>query len=521
MSWRFRKTFKLLPGVKLNLTARGLSATLGTAPFSVNVGPRGVYRNISIPGTGIWDRQRIGVPSSQPSGIQREPDSLVPFAPSLISPVSSDNEIRSASTELLGSESMEQLRGLLTDTFNERDVLTKEIAGATHEANSATSRYQKWDRGFLMKRIFKQSFAARKEAADTATAKLEELQEQLHLTTLATEITVDREQGEPYYRMRDDFAVLSECQKIWNVVTEKAIDRIVERSSSSKVITRNPVSFSLDSCDLIQWEQKIPHLQNCTGGDMYIYPGFILYRASKQAFALMDFRVVTLEFVPTHFTEAETIPTDTQVIGQTWALSNKDGSPDRRFRDNYQIPVVHYGFLLFKSRDGLDVRYMCSNAALAERFAKAWAAFRTSLSSQKADDTETTEPTYSSDGIGAAAKRFQTAFNEFANRLLTPTGKGTIPKKDFMAYMATVVEFIAAAKAYMETPDASQFRSAKAKLQRAIETFEGARIQFENSVCDGRMNTVMFTAHTDAISLFSNALNQFSEALASGGTKGR
>jgi hypothetical protein len=59
MSWRFRKTFKVLPGVKLNLTARGLSATLGASPFSLNVGPRGVYRNVSIPGTGIWDRQRI------------------------------------------------------------------------------------------------------------------------------------------------------------------------------------------------------------------------------------------------------------------------------------------------------------------------------------------------------------------------------------------------------------------------------------------------------------------------------
>src|ERR1035438_10471157 len=80
VSWRFRKTFKVLPGVKLNLTARGLSATIGAAPFSINVGPKGVYRNMSIPGTGIWDRQRIGGPSSQPSGIQGPSDvSPIPF----------------------------------------------------------------------------------------------------------------------------------------------------------------------------------------------------------------------------------------------------------------------------------------------------------------------------------------------------------------------------------------------------------------------------------------------------------
>jgi hypothetical protein len=63
MGWRFRKVFKLLPGLKLNLTPRGISATVGAAPFSLNVGPRGVYRNLSIPGTGIWDRRRLDVPS--------------------------------------------------------------------------------------------------------------------------------------------------------------------------------------------------------------------------------------------------------------------------------------------------------------------------------------------------------------------------------------------------------------------------------------------------------------------------
>ena len=34
MSWRFRKTFKVLPGVKLNLTRHGLSAPLSVLPHS-------------------------------------------------------------------------------------------------------------------------------------------------------------------------------------------------------------------------------------------------------------------------------------------------------------------------------------------------------------------------------------------------------------------------------------------------------------------------------------------------------
>jgi hypothetical protein len=75
MSWRFRKTFKVFPGVKLNLTPHGLSATIGAAPFSLNVGPRGVYGNVDIPGTGIWARERLDTPSMQRPAIEPTPSS--------------------------------------------------------------------------------------------------------------------------------------------------------------------------------------------------------------------------------------------------------------------------------------------------------------------------------------------------------------------------------------------------------------------------------------------------------------
>ncbi len=384
MSWRFRKSFKVLPGVRLNISRHGMSTTLGSGAFSLNVGPRGVYRNVNIPGTGFSLRERLDQP--RPHGLNTGPSkrggaSLPPplAKPQLSSARSPATEIHSANTELLNSQSMEQLRSLLKDAYEERNVLAKEISTAIQEANTRRTRYEKWERGFLMKRICKQAFAARKEASETAAAKLEELQEQLRLTTLATEIEIEGEQAETYCQMRDAFAALSGCQKIWNVLTEQVIDRIKERSTHNKTITRNPVVFSLTSCDLIQWEPKVPHLPNHTGGDMYIYPGFILYRASKQAFALIDFRDVTLTFVSMRFTEIGTIPSDSQVVGHTWAKCNKDGSPDRRFQGNHQIPIAHYGELLFVSPNGLDVRYLCSDAALAQRFVTTWASVRTSL----------------------------------------------------------------------------------------------------------------------------------------------
>jgi Protein of unknown function (DUF4236) len=68
MGWRFRHSFKVIPVVKLNLSKSGLSCSVGGAPFTVNVGQRGIYSTASLPGTGISFRQRgDGSPTGVPA----------------------------------------------------------------------------------------------------------------------------------------------------------------------------------------------------------------------------------------------------------------------------------------------------------------------------------------------------------------------------------------------------------------------------------------------------------------------
>ena len=59
MGFRFRRSIRLAPGIRLNLSSRGLSATVGPRGASVNVGPRGTYANVGIPGTGLSSRTRL------------------------------------------------------------------------------------------------------------------------------------------------------------------------------------------------------------------------------------------------------------------------------------------------------------------------------------------------------------------------------------------------------------------------------------------------------------------------------
>jgi len=62
MGWRFRKYITIFPGVRLNISKSGVSLTFGTKGASVNVGKDGAYLNTSIPGTGLYNRQKIYSP---------------------------------------------------------------------------------------------------------------------------------------------------------------------------------------------------------------------------------------------------------------------------------------------------------------------------------------------------------------------------------------------------------------------------------------------------------------------------
>lgn len=60
MGFRFRKSIKIAPGVKLNFGKRGMSVSGGVKGLRVNVGRSGTKVTSSIPGTGISYEQRIG-----------------------------------------------------------------------------------------------------------------------------------------------------------------------------------------------------------------------------------------------------------------------------------------------------------------------------------------------------------------------------------------------------------------------------------------------------------------------------
>ncbi|EYD75177.1 hypothetical protein Rumeso_03273 [Rubellimicrobium mesophilum DSM 19309] len=59
MGFRFQRSLRLAPGLRLNLSKSGVSATLGRPGASVNLSRRGVEGSAGLPGTGLSYRQRV------------------------------------------------------------------------------------------------------------------------------------------------------------------------------------------------------------------------------------------------------------------------------------------------------------------------------------------------------------------------------------------------------------------------------------------------------------------------------
>lgn len=84
MGWGFRKRITLLPGFKLNISRRGISATIGPRGLNINVGKKGTYLNTGLPGTGIYSRTKLLASATTAHRDAVNKDEDPPFDQSLI-----------------------------------------------------------------------------------------------------------------------------------------------------------------------------------------------------------------------------------------------------------------------------------------------------------------------------------------------------------------------------------------------------------------------------------------------------
>ena len=64
MGFRFRRSFKVAPGFRLNLSKSGVSTSVGRRGLWFTIGPRGTRTAVGIPGTGLSYTEQSKLPRS-------------------------------------------------------------------------------------------------------------------------------------------------------------------------------------------------------------------------------------------------------------------------------------------------------------------------------------------------------------------------------------------------------------------------------------------------------------------------
>lgn len=74
---------------------------------------------------------------------------------------------------------------------------------------------------------------------------------------------------------------------------------------------------------------------------------------------------------PVSYIENDGLASDAKVIGRTWQYVNQNGSPDRRFKNNRELPICEFNECSLTTPDGLDVHFFASRPGAFDAMAKA------------------------------------------------------------------------------------------------------------------------------------------------------
>ncbi len=152
---------------------------------------------------------------------------------------------------------------------------------------------------------------------------------------------------------------ITECAKVWRIIqTSKVIDRKYASGANNtvnrtacKATTKAPFPFKTN-LQIASFKTKKETL-------LFLPDKLFIMQGNK--IGALNYSDINSNTHTTRFVESESVPSDAQIVGQTWRYVNKSGGPDRRFKDNRQLPVCLYGEIELRSNSGLNTVIMFSN----------------------------------------------------------------------------------------------------------------------------------------------------------------
>lgn len=336
MGFRYRKSINLGGGFRINLSKSGVGYSWGVKGYRVTKTARGTIRKTaSIPGTGISFVEESGRNGAK-SNKEVSPAS-VKHMPAINNHYDTRNIENIVTTDMV-SEGLEEMLALARKSLKLNRV-----------ANIGFWVTFILGIGYPFLLLLALAFLILKILVYTKG-------------TIELEYSIEPDQQSIVNERMNQIIKIAECHKVWRIIqTSKVIDKKYA-AGANETVNRTACKTTTKATFPFKTNLKVASFKSGRESLLFLPDKLIIIQASK--IGALNYEDFTSTSHTTRFIESGVVPRDSQVVGQTWKYVNKSGGPDKRFKDNRQLPVCLYGILELKSTTGLNTVIMYSNPSV-------------------------------------------------------------------------------------------------------------------------------------------------------------
>lgn len=359
MSWYIRKSVKAGP-VRFNLSKSGIGASVGITGFRIGIKPNG-RSYIHAGRYGLYYREEFGSNKTNINKFNSTPDNTIFYNTAGSEELKSDykKDLVDTLTKSYKAFRYDYLTGIITLIIVIILLFNKDFFYNPYH-------YPIDIQGFYTFYSLLVIIAAIGIITFIFVAKWETKRRQVNLV-----YEFENNCFEYYKEIISAFNKIAQSKKIWSLVSSEYLVSDYQskiNAGARNLVDRGAASSGTGKLPWVNTNINIP-LIKANGKSLYFVPDGILVYDSKGV-AYVDYQNLKISYDTTRFAD-EYPPSDANIIYNTWQYANKDGGPDRRFKNNKEIPVCKYGELKIEIGDKLLLYIMTSLEDAPKEFQEA------------------------------------------------------------------------------------------------------------------------------------------------------
>jgi len=176
---------------------------------------------------------------------------------------------------------------------------------------------------------------------------------------------LEPEVEELYKQLHEALEELKTVGKIWLIEARGKSEDAKHEGGATHLVRRQVISVTTGLPKFLRSNIEAPTIP--VGKQTLFFLPDVLLVCEGKSFGAINYRDLKVDVKEGRFVEDTEVPRDAKIVDKTWKHVNKSGGPDKRFKDNRELPVVLYEEIRLSSATGLNETLQVSRQGIGEK----------------------------------------------------------------------------------------------------------------------------------------------------------